>query len=51
MLQDCRNPTAFPGELAIMTADKWQIGVSGATADQDEACAQAGTDAAQDDLK
>jgi uncharacterized protein GlcG (DUF336 family) len=37
-----------------MTADKVQIGaigVSGATADQDEACAQAGIDAAQDNLK
>jgi uncharacterized protein GlcG (DUF336 family) len=48
------NLTAFPGGLPIMTADKWQIGaigVSGATADQDEACAQAGIDAAEDDLK
>ena len=37
-----------------MTADKVQIGgigVSGATADQDETCAQAGIDAAQDALK
>ena len=45
---------AFPGGLPIMTADKVQIGaigVSGATADQDEACAQAGIDAAQEDLK
>jgi uncharacterized protein GlcG (DUF336 family) len=45
---------AFPGGLPIMTADKVQIGaigVSGATGDQDEACAQAGIDAAKDDLK
>jgi glc operon protein GlcG len=48
------NLTAFAGGLPIMTADKVQIGaigVSGATADQDEACAQAGIDAAQEDLK
>ena len=48
------NLTAFAGGLPIMTADKVQIGaigVSGATADQDEACAQAGIDAAQDNLK
>ena len=46
--------TAFAGGLPIMTADKVQIGgigVSGATADQDETCAQAGIDAAQDNLK
>jgi glc operon protein GlcG len=46
--------TAFAGGLPIMTADKVQIGgigVSGATADQDETCAQAGIDAAQDALK
>ncbi len=39
------NLTAFPGGLPIMTADKVQIGaigVSGATGDQDESCAQAG---------
>jgi len=45
---------AFPGGLPIMTADKVQIGaigVSGATGDQDETCAQAGIDAAKDDLK
>jgi uncharacterized protein GlcG (DUF336 family) len=37
-----------------MTADKVQIGaigVSGATGDQDEACAQAGIEATKDDLK
>src|SRR5215831_12382849 len=48
------NLIAFPGGLPIMTADKVQIGaigVSGATGDQDEACAQAGIDAAQDNLK
>jgi uncharacterized protein GlcG (DUF336 family) len=46
--------TAFAGGLPIMTADKVQIGgigVSGATADQDETCAQAGIDVAQDALK
>jgi uncharacterized protein GlcG (DUF336 family) len=46
--------TAFPGGLPIMTADKVQIGaigVSGATGDQDEACAQAGIEATKDDLK
>ena len=45
---------AFAGGLPIMTADKVQIGgigVSGGTADQDETCAQAGLDAAQDALK
>src|SRR6516225_414746 len=47
------NLIAFPGGLPIMTADKVQIGaigVSGATGDQDETCAQAGIDAARDDL-
>jgi uncharacterized protein GlcG (DUF336 family) len=37
-----------------MTGSKAQIGaigVSGATADQDEQCAKAGLDAAADDLK
>ena len=46
--------TAFAGGLPIMTADKVQIGgigISGATSDQDETCAQAGIDAAQDALK
>src|ERR1700730_6524733 len=46
--------TAFAGGLPIMTADKVQIGaigVSGGTADQDETCAQAGINAAQDELK
>jgi glc operon protein GlcG len=45
---------AFAGGLPIMTANKVQIGgigVSGGSADQDETCAQAGIDAAQDDLK
>ena len=45
---------AFAGGLPIMTEDKIQIGgigVSGGTADQDEACAQAGLDAAKDALK
>jgi len=45
---------AFAGGLPIMTADKVQIGgigVSGGTADQDETCAQAGLDGAQDALK
>lgn len=45
---------AIPGGLPIMTGSKAQIGavgVSGGSADQDEACAQAGLDAAADDLK
>ena len=45
---------AFAGGLPIMTADKVHIGgigVSGGSADQDETCAQAGIDAAQDALK
>jgi uncharacterized protein GlcG (DUF336 family) len=45
---------AFAGGLPIMTAAKLHIGgigVSGGTSDQDETCAQAGIDAAQDDLK
>ena len=45
---------AFAGGLPIMTASKVQIGgigVSGGTADQDEQCAQAGLEAAQDELK
>ena len=45
---------AFAGGLPIMTDDKVQIGgigVSGGTADQDEACAQAGIDAVKDALK
>lgn len=44
----------FPGGLPILTADGQQlggIGVSGATGDQDEACAQAGLDAVAADLK
>jgi len=45
---------AFAGGLPIVTEDKVQIGaigVSGGTADQDEACAQAGLDGARDALK
>ena len=45
---------AFPGGLPIMTADGQHIGgvgVSGATGDQDEECAQAGIDAIADMLK
>jgi uncharacterized protein GlcG (DUF336 family) len=44
----------FAGGLPIMTGSKEQIGgigVSGGTADQDEACAKAGIDAVADDLK
>jgi glc operon protein GlcG len=44
----------FAGGLPIMTASKAQIGaigVSGATSDQDEQCAQAGLDAVKDELK
>lgn len=45
---------SFAGGLPIMTADGQQIGaigVSGATSDQDEMCAQAGIDAIADMLK
>lgn len=45
---------SFPGGLPIMTANGQQIGgigVSGATGDQDEMCAQAGIDAIADMLK
>ena len=45
---------AFAGGLPIMTEDKVHIGgigVSGGTSDQDETCAQAGIDAAKNDLK
>lgn len=44
----------FPGGLPILTAAGAQlggIGVSGATGDQDEACAQAGIDAIADMLR
>ena len=44
----------FPGGLPIVTASGDQIGgigVSGATGDQDEACAQAGIDAIAEQLK
>ena len=42
----------FPGELPVMALDHHigAIGVSGATGDQDEACAQAGIDAVKDML-
>jgi glc operon protein GlcG len=45
---------AFPGGLPIMTASGQHIGgigVSGATGDQDEACAQVALDAVKDTLK
>jgi glc operon protein GlcG len=45
---------AMPGGLPIATADGAHvgaIGVSGGTPDEDEACAQAGLDAVQDQLK
>ena len=45
---------AFPGGLPIMTAAGQQlggIGISGATSDEDEQCAQAGIDAIADMLK
>jgi uncharacterized protein GlcG (DUF336 family) len=45
---------AFPGGLPITTADGTllgAIGVSGATGDQDEECAQAGLDAVTDQLQ
>jgi len=44
----------LPGGLPIMTADGQHVGgvgVSGATSDQDEVCAQAGIDAAAELLK
>ncbi|MGR8918150.1 MAG: GlcG/HbpS family heme-binding protein [Gammaproteobacteria bacterium] len=44
----------FPGGLPILTADGRHIGgigVSGATGDQDEQCAQAGIDAIAEQLK
>ena len=44
----------FPGGLPIIAGDGTQIGgigVSGATGDQDEACAQAGLDAIADQLE
>ena len=48
------NTALFAGGLPIMTAGGAQvggIGVSGASADQDEECAQAGLDAVKDLLK
>jgi glc operon protein GlcG len=44
----------FPGGLPILTASGkhlGRIGVSGASAEQDEACAQAALDAVKDVLK
>lgn len=44
---------AFPGGLPIMTSDGQHIGgigISGATGDQDEECAQAALDAVKDQL-
>ena len=48
------NTATFAGGLPIMTAGGKHIGaigVSGASAEQDEACAQAGLDAVKDLLK
>ena len=45
---------SFPGGVPIMTADGQQVGgvgVSGASSDEDEECAQAGIDAIADMLK
>ncbi len=45
---------AFPGGVPIMTSDGHQVGgvgVSGATGDQDEECAQVGIAAIADDLQ
>ena len=47
-IADIPGVAAFPGGLPIMTSDGQHIGaigVSGATGDQDEECAQAGLDA------
>jgi glc operon protein GlcG len=47
------NTASFPGGLPIMAGGKHVggIGVSGATGDQDEQCAQAALDAVKDTLK
>ena len=47
------NTATFGGGLPIMSGGKHigGIGVSGASADQDEVCAQAGLDAVKDELK
>jgi glc operon protein GlcG len=53
-IADVPGIITFAGGLPIMVAGKVQIGgigVSGGTADQDEACAKAGLDAVTDDLK
>ncbi len=52
-IADIPGVAAFPGGLPIMTKDGQHIGaigVSGATGDQDEECAQAGLDAVKDML-
>ncbi len=52
-IADIPGVAAFPGGLPIMTSDGQHIGgigVSGATGDQDEECAQAGLDAVKDML-
>ena len=52
-IADIPGVAAFPGGLPIMTSDGQHIGaigVSGATGDQDEECAQAGIDAVKDML-
>jgi glc operon protein GlcG len=53
-IADVPGVITFAGGLPIMTADKTHIGgigVSGGTADEDEMCAQAGLDAAKDQLQ
>lgn len=53
-IADFPGIVTFAGGLPIVTGGKVQIGgigVSGGTSDQDELCAQAGLDAAKDDLK
>ena len=52
-IADIPGVAAFPGGLPIITKDGQHIGgigVSGATGDQDEECAQAGLDAVKDML-
>jgi glc operon protein GlcG len=53
-IADVPGIITFAGGLPVMTSNKVQIGgigVSGGTSDQDEQCAQAGLDAAKDELK
>jgi glc operon protein GlcG len=53
-IADVPGVITFAGGLPIMTAAKVQIGgigVSGATSDQDEQCAQAGLDAVKSELQ